>query len=216
MLKSVKLYGELAEKYGKEWSLDIENPAEAIRALDVNNPGFRQFVGSSEQRGVGYKVMVGKSYLTEYSELGHPTGRQEIKIVPVILGAKNRGLTMVLIGAAILFAPYLITSMQYGTALMGEQTAMLVAQGGSGGAIMGGLTSGIATQFAGSMILGGIASMLAPTPKPVETKESVQNYAFNGAANTTRQGVCIPVCYGQLIVGGAVISSGVQPEDYTP
>jgi predicted phage tail protein len=134
----------------------------------------------------------------------------------VIIGAKNKGLTMVLIGAAIIFAPYLITSMQYGTALMGEQTAMLVAQGGSGGALMGGLTSGIATQFAGAMILGGISAMLAPTPKTPETKETIQNYAFNGAANTTRQGVSIPVCYGQLMVGGAVISSGVTPEDYTP
>jgi len=69
--------------------------------------------------------------------------------------------------------------------------------------------------FGAALVLGGIASMLAPTPKPAET-ESVQNYAFNGAANTTRQGVAIPVCYGQLIVGGAVISSGVSPEDYTP
>jgi len=217
MLKSVKLYGELAEKYGKDWSLDVESPREAFQALAVNNPGFLQFISTSEQRGVGYTVKVGKSYLQgRGEELANPVGRQEIKIIPIILGAKNQGLMMVLVGAAIIFAPYLITSMQYGTALMGEQTAMLVAQGGSGGALMGGLTSGIATQFAGAMILGGISAMLAPTPKTPETKETIQNYAFNGAANTTRQGVSIPVCYGQLMVGGAVISSGVTPEDYTP
>jgi predicted phage tail protein len=216
MLKSVKLYGELAEKYGKDWSLDVESPREAFQALAVNNPGFLQFISTSEQRGVGYTVKVGKSYLQgRGEELANPVGRQEIKIIPIILGAKNQGLMMVLVGAAIIFAPYLITSMQYGTALMGEQTAMLVAQGGSGGALMGGLTSGIASKFGGALVLGGIASMMAPTPSPL-AGEKAQNYAFNGAANTTRQGVAIPVCYGQLMVGGAVISSGISPEDYVP
>jgi len=213
MLKSVKLYGELAEKYGKEWSLDIENPAEAIRALDVNNPGFRQFVGSSEQRGVGYKVMVGKSYIKDYSELADPSGKQEIKIVPVVLGAKKSGIAMVLLGALLIWNPM-------GWGAMSNMGAMTAETAALSTTTLGGVTVtntyAMMVKFGGALILGGIASMLAPTPKPVETKESVQNYAFNGAANTTRQGVCIPVCYGQLIVGGAVISSGVEPEDYTP
>jgi len=70
-------------------------------------------------------------------------------------------------------------------------------------------------KFGGALVLGGIASMMAPTPSPL-AGEKAQNYAFNGAANTTRQGVAIPVCYGQLMVGGAVISSGISPEDYVP
>jgi predicted phage tail protein len=43
-----------------------------------------------------------------------------------------------------------------------------------------------------------------------------ENYAFNGAANTVRQGVPVPICYGQLMVGGAVISSGITNENYSP
>ena len=68
-----------------------------------------------------------------------------------------------------------------------------------------------------SLVLNGVASLLAPTPpKPKERPEDIPSYGFDGPANTTRQGVPIPVCYGQLIVGGAVISSGIEPEDYEP
>jgi predicted phage tail protein len=213
MLRKVKLYGELADKYGKDWELDINSPGEAFQALAANNAGFRQFVGGSEQRGVGYKVMVGKSYLKDYPELVNPLGRQELKIIPVVLGAKNKGLTMVLVGAAILTGFY-IYGQQY--LAMGGGEALGIADGISVGVQQAGTLGTLGAQFAGAMILGGISAMLAPTPKTPETKETIQNYAFNGAANTTRQGVSIPVCYGQLMVGGAVISSGVTPEDYTP
>ena len=213
MLKSVKLYGELAEKYGKDWSLDVESPREAFQALAVNNPGFLQFISTSEQRGVGYTVKVGKSYLQgRGEELANPVGRQEIKIIPIILGAKNQGLTMVLVGALTIWAAPIVFS-------MGGQGAMTAAQAAASTTTIGGTMytnmAVMGMKFGAALVLGGIASMLAPTPKPAET-ESVQNYAFNGAANTTRQGVAIPVCYGQLMVGGAVISSGISPEDYVP
>jgi len=213
MLKSIKLYGELAEKYGKDWSLDISSAGEAFQALAANNQGFRQFVSSSEQRGVGYKVVVGKDYIEDYSELSNPSGKQEIKIIPVVLGAKNKGLGMILMGALIFFAaPYLFS--------IAGQGAMTAAQAAASTTTIGGVTytnaAVMAMKFGGAMILGGIASMLAPTPQTPELKDQPTNYGFDGAENTARQGFSIPVCYGQLMVGGAVISSGIQPEDYTP
>lgn len=227
MLKSVKLYGELAEKYGKDWSLDIESPAEAIRALSANNQGFRQFVSASEGRGVGYTIIVGESKLEDAAgELHNPTGRQDIKIVPVVLGAKS-GIGQIILGAVMIYAAV----MTAGATAIAAAEAGAVAQGAVAGTISGtlgmtaqlslgmGSLSGmtmVAAKFGAALVLGGIASMLAPTPPPATTGDTVQNYAFNGAANTTRQGVAIPVCYGQLMVGGAVISSGVTPEDYIP
>jgi predicted phage tail protein len=213
MLKKVTLYGELAEKYGKDWSLDVNSPGEAFKALDVNNIGFRQFVASSEERGVGYKVIVGKSYINDYSELGHPSGRQEIKIIPVILGAKNKGLGMVLMGVAIITGFYI-----YGEAYlaMGGGEAMGIMDAVGVGVQQAGTFGSLAMKFAGSLILGGVAAMLAPTPEAPDTADKPTNYGFDGATNTARQGYAIPVAYGQLLIGGAVISSGISPEDYTP
>ena len=229
MLKKVTLYGELAEKYGKDWSLDVNSPGEAFKALSANNQGFRQFVAYSEERGVGYKVMVGKSYINDYSELGHPSGRQEIKIIPVILGAKSKGLGMILLGVMIISGFYI-----YGQSIIAAGEAAALASTAGGGAVGGGLTTSLgvfdtismgvanagsmgtmAMKFAGGLILGGIASMLAPTPELPDGDKST-NYGFDGASNTARQGYAIPVCYGQLLIGGTVISSGVSPEDYTP
>ncbi len=218
MLKKVILYGELAEKFGKEWSLDVTSPGEAFRALDVNNVGFRQFVASSEERGIGYKVIVGKSYINDYSELGHPSGRQEIKIIPVILGAKNKGLGMVLMGIAIIAGVglYYQMAMNASLAAAGGLGAIPMTFGQGLSLAMASPVGAMAIKFGGALLLGGIASMLAPTPELPDTADKPTNYGFDGAANTARQGYAIPVAYGQLLIGGAVISSGVSPEDYTP
>ena len=202
MLKKIKLYGELGEKYGKDWLLDVDSPSEAIRALCANNPSFKNFVSTSQDRGVGYKVMIGKSYIEKESEITDPSGKQEIKIVPVVLGAKKNGVGLVLLGIAlVLFAGPAGSALT--TALGGGATAVAVG---------GGLTTAMISAGV-SLGMGGIAQLLAPTPKEARDE---QNYAFNGAMNTTRQGVAVPICYGQLMIGGAVISSGITSENYSP
>jgi predicted phage tail protein len=202
MLKEVKLYGELAEKYGKDWLLDVNSPSEAVRALCANNPSFRNFLTSSQDRGVGYKVMVGKTYVENQIEIYDPSGRQEIKIIPVILGAKKQGLGTILLGIALIIAaPYAVGAITGGAAA------------GSMTAAFGAAVGGAMTQIGWGLVAGGIGQLLATTPEEVKDE---QNYSFNGAANTVRQGVPVPLCYGQLMIGGAVISSGITSEDYTP
>ncbi len=204
MLKKVKLYGELAEKYGKDWLLDINSPSEAVRALCANNPSFKDFVGSSQDRGVGYKVMVGKTYIEKHEEVYNPSGKQEIKIIPVILGAKKEGIGAIIIGIALIamgVTPSVSTKL---AAAFG---------GGTTGAAIASAVTGAMVSVGVSLTMGGIAQLLAPTPE--EVKEG-DNYSFNGAANTVRQGVPVPICYGQLMIGGAVISSGITNENYSP
>jgi predicted phage tail protein len=67
-----------------------------------------------------------------------------------------------------------------------------------------------------AMILGGVSQMIAPTPKaaePYEPPENKPSYSFNGAVNTTAQGHPVPVGYGRLIVGSAVISAGIDVDE---
>jgi len=223
MLKTVTLYGELAERYGKNWNLDINSPSEAVRALCANNPTFKDFVGSSQDRGVGYKISVGKTYIEEVNEIYSPSGKQEIKIIPVVLGAKKKGVGTILLGIALIasggWLASAATQMAASGALGGAAAGAGAAIGPSGlaglnaASAVGSMVQGIAMKFGAAMILGGIGQLLAPTPEEVKDDE---NYAFNGAANTVRQGVPVPICYGQLMVGGAVISSGITNENYSP
>jgi len=212
MLKKVKLYGKLGERFGKEWNLDVNSVQEATRAIAANRPDFRKEFMTSHERGIGYQVLVGDEYVKDYKGCELPTGKKEIKIVPVVMGAKNKGLTAVLIGAAIITGVGLYGASYAGGASgvfgAGDAIAVGVSQLGTAGSL--------AVKFAGSLILSGIGAMLTPTPTSPKKVEEQENYSFNGPVNTTSQGVAVPVCYGKLIVGGAVISAGIQAEDYTP
>lgn len=62
-----------------------------------------------------------------------------------------------------------------------------------------------------SLVLGGVAQMLAPSPKsnPNEKDKNKPNSQFNGAVNTTAQGHNVPLAYGEIMAGSAVISAGL-------
>ena len=66
-----------------------------------------------------------------------------------------------------------------------------------------------------SLVIGGIAQLLFAPPKPKGPSERPGNapsYIFDGAVNTSAQGNCVPVLYGELIVGSQVISTGLSVE----
>ncbi|SAI70462.1 Phage-related protein%2C tail component [Bordetella ansorpii] len=67
-----------------------------------------------------------------------------------------------------------------------------------------------------ALALGGITQMLAPQQRGLSTRDSPDNgasYNFNGPVNTTAQGNPVPVLYGEMFVGSAVVSAGIYAED---
>jgi len=189
-MKTVKLLGELGKKFGKSFKFDIANPAEAVRALSANNPTFRQHLIDSEKRGVAYKVLVGKEAITE-NDLHSPSGKDVIKFVPVLQGAGGGGLTSFIIGAvlvAVAFTPFGAPFSKY-----------LIPVGVS-------------------MMIGGVVQMLSPIPSlsgqdANNNPDNKPSYTFNGAVNTSAQGYPVPIGYGRMMVGSAVISGGITVEE---
>jgi predicted phage tail protein len=133
-----------------------------------------------------YRVSVGDYELSE-DELGHPVGQQEIKFVPVVTGAGATG--RIIAGIALvavgLFVP--------GIGALGVQ--LLVGVGAS-------------------LVLGGVAELLTPTPKvpqgPDTQDDPRKSYSFSSIQNTSRQGTPVPICYGEVYVGSVVISGGID------
>ena len=67
-----------------------------------------------------------------------------------------------------------------------------------------------------SMALGGIVQMLSPQQSGSSAADAVENgasYNFNGPVNTTAQGNPVPVLYGRMVVGSAVISAGILAQE---
>ncbi|HQU03494.1 MAG TPA: hypothetical protein PLT25_02130 [Acidocella sp.] len=185
-LKTIRLGGALGREFGRVHRMAVANPAEAIRALCANYPRFRDYMAESDERGVGYRVLVDKTDLPKLEDIHNPTGRAEIKIMPVIRGAGKGGIFEIFAGIALIAASFFIPA---------------------GWAIAGVALSSMAFSVGVSLVLGGVASLLSPHPKtPAQTQAS---YLFNGPVNTSATGMPVPICYGNLIVGGAVISGGV-------
>jgi predicted phage tail protein len=194
-MATIILLGELGRQFGRRHNMVVASAAEAVRALGANFPTFERELVRSGERGVGYKVLVGRDELN-LERLHEPSGQQRITIAPVISGAGGNGLGQIILGAALIAVAWW-NPMGWAAAGSFLSQATLYSVGTS-------------------MILGGVAQMIAPTPKstdPSERPENKPSYAFNGAVNTTAQGQPVPVGYGRLIVGSAVISAGIDVDE---
>ncbi|CAB4180537.1 COG4723 Phage-related protein, tail component [uncultured Caudovirales phage] len=196
-LREIRLHGSLATKFGERHRLLVSCPAEAVRALVSTVPGFERELIDSQSDGVGYRVIVDDDSVIEPDALHLPSGMSRISIVPVVVGAGGEG----------------------GGIFMGIALIALSFVPGLNVAIWAGMSatwSSVAFSMGVSMMLSGVANMLADTPeapKPVEPTENKPSYMFNGPVNTTQQGQCVPVAYGRVMVGGAVISAGLKTVD---
>jgi predicted phage tail protein len=184
MLRKIKLYGKLAKFVGHRiLEADVATAAEAVRFLVANWPELERHMADQY-----YRVSVG-TYDLDLEELHDPAGQQEIKIVPVMAGA---GATArIIAGIALVALALFVPLVAFGIVL--------------NGAVLG---------IGASLVIGGVAQLLTPTPK-IPTGPDTQNdprksYSFSGVQNTSRQGVPVPIVYGETIVGSVVISAGID------
>lgn len=194
MLRKIRVYGRLAKFLGQRvFEADVASAAEAVRFLVVNFPQLEKHMADQH-----YRVSVG-SYDLTLDELHDPAGQQEIKVVPVLTGAGATGRIIAgvaLIALSLLFAP--------GAALASAAFTLGPA------AVSIGVGIGV------SLVLGGVAQLLTPTPKintpgtPQDNNDPRKSYSFSGIQQTSRQGVPVPIVYGETLVGSVVISAGID------
>ena len=55
-MKTIKFYGVLAKKFGKEFQLDVASVREVMRALSVQLPGFEKFMLHAHEHGLAFAV----------------------------------------------------------------------------------------------------------------------------------------------------------------
>lgn len=192
-MKEIRLYGQLARRFGRRFFFDVANPAEAVRALCANLAGFKAYLVDHSEPG--FHVLVGKqsSAALKPDELAYPISCQEvIRIVPAIAGAKN-GLGSVILGVALVAISYFMP-------------------------VGGFLINTLAGTVGKMLIMNGISQMLTHAVQPQSTEKPTNqpSYAFNGAVNTVTQGNPVPICYGDMVVGSQVISSGLSVEQIAP
>ncbi len=183
------LYGDL-QRFGRRIDLRVKTGAEAIRALAMQIPAFRQKLSDG-----WYQVRIagrdaGETELS--ARLNEPLANGAvIHIVPRLAGAKSGGVFQAVLGAAV----------------------MAVAIWMPGVGIM---ASNLLFSLGASMTLGGVAQMLAPKPKTPRTQTTdngKQNTYFSSLDNMVAQGNVLPVLYGEMRVGSRVVSQEISTAD---
>lgn len=209
-MKVVKVYGALRERLGQcRFELDVATPAQALKALCVNFPGLDKWFVDSEQDGVGYRVRVGKQQATpdDLSVLSLPWSEREVfSITPVVAGAGGRGFGSILLGGLLIGASFFLP----GAGAFGVQAIGATGAAGLAGA---GIATTIGTSLSimgASLVLGGIAQIISPVPEFGDDSEKLRNFTFSGITNTDQQGLPVPIAYGRVVIGSAVISTGLD------
>ncbi|MCU4496380.1 tail assembly protein [Acinetobacter ursingii] len=218
MLKTIKLYGVLAEKFGHQFKLDVSSTREAVRALSVLLPGFEKFMLHAHERGLGFAIFLdeikghrsrGKKQPYCYDaatnrritgrnvaacELDMLTESSAIKIVPRVMGAGgNNGILQVVVGVVMIAAAFYT-----GGASMSAWGASSAAMFGAGA----------------GMLVGGLAQMMMPTAGDVQDQDGNRaNKGFGSAVTTIAQGNPVPILRGEREIGGFIASAGQFTED---
>ncbi|MDA3979098.1 tail assembly protein [Gallibacterium sp. AGMB14963] len=194
-MATIRLYGHL-KRFGDKFDVDVNDTAEAIRALCCQLQGFRQAL----QQGY-YKVRIGEHLVTtatlEKDMLYKLNDNAVVHLTPVIKGAKSGGIFSAVLGVALIGLAF-------------WNPLGWAAVGGTG------LLAGAAQMplmLGAAMLLGGISQMLAPQPKmgSVGTEqEKKQSTSFSNLGNLSAQGRPVPLAYGEILTGSLIISQGIE------
>ena len=191
-LRKLTVYGRLRQFLGQShFEVAVNNPRQAFAFLIANFPEVENHMTNQL-----YKVKMGDLEITD--DLLEVIGDGDIKIIPVAVGAKG-----VVLGG-----------------LLTAGGAAATAAGGFFATAIGGAVASGLTAIGTSMLIDGVTSIIAPTPKVPNFNASdslsdndpnVQaNFGFNSITNTTRAGVPVPIIYGEVFTGSVVISSGID------
>ena len=190
---TVRFYGTL-KQFGTTFKLEVQNTAEALRALTSQIPHLRQFI----QQGL-FTVRIAQQYIdNRYLEKGLYYTLKEndvIHITPVLKGAKRGGVFGVIAGVAMIATALVLSPLVLG--VVAASTAWTIGAVGA------------------SLLLGGVAQMLTKQPNmpSVSEKEKKNSTAFSNLSNMASQGKAMPLAYGRIRTGSMIISQGVETFD---
>ena len=178
MLKTIKLYGVLGKRFGKEFHLAVESTREAVKALSVQVPGFEQFMLTAHEQGLAFAVFQDDENISE-DQIDFETGAKVIKIVPKVIGAGGNGILQTILGAVMI--------------VVGVITQQYWAVGMGVGMMIGGIAQMLAPKV---------------DTEDQNQDGNKANKGFGGAVTTIAQGNPVPILYGQREVGGFIVNAG--------
>ena len=190
-MKTIKLHGILAKKFGQFFKLDVQTAREATHAIACQNAEFKRFMLESDKLGLKFAVFLGRKNITE-NDIDNVTDTDVIHIVPRIVGSGGSSFNWLQVVA--------------GAVLVGVGAFTFGATTATGAALIG---AGI------GMFVGGVAGLFMPTVdmSNQDPDGNRANKGFGSAVTTVSQGNPVPILYGEREIGGFYASGGIYAED---
>ena len=216
---TIRLLGEAGRLYGRRFQLAVKTPAEAVRALCLQIPGLRQYLLESGEKGIDWRVVTDHAEGLDEDQMLWPLSK---RLVLAPLPAGRGGVGKIIAGVALIAAAIILAPI--------------------GGGFLGiagtGFLTGAASTAIGSiglsLVFGGVAELLTPTPKMPNVKgglgsglggssatsgrdrdEQLNSYTFDKSNANTVQGDVVPVLYGERIIGALpVLSFGLELQNF--
>ena len=187
-MNTVHLVGDIGDKFGHAWSMNVANYSELIRLIDCQTEGFKQYLINAEENGIGFVFQRAGEYINEEKELLLNLNDEDIILTAVPLGSKGgfmaSGLGKIILGIILVVIGWAVMEIPGASAMVMSLGGQIMAMGGM-------------------MILQGITQLLAPTS---ESDKKEEGWLMSGSANTVSQGQPVPLCYGELLVPGTPIT----------
>lgn len=200
MIRSIFLYGHLADIYGRKHSFDARSALELFSALNANHPSFKSHLKQIDEYYVFARDEENDNsrLLTRENLKSHLIKNEDVHIVPKLLGSE--GFSFAAIAASLMTTLY--TGPVMGMSLLASSIAAQI-----GGFILS-TTLGMALSF-------GASQLLAPTPEVsnYDSREQTKSsFLFNGTVNRTEQGGAVPLTFGEFRIGSTRGSGSIMTE----
>jgi len=201
MTRTFYLNGKMGKLFGKEWKLNAATIREGMKGIDVQRDNkLTKYLVDCTERGIKFTVQRGEDFL-DYENLQMDLGKDDIIITPVPAGSIGK-FGKLIIGIALVATGLWLGSLA-GAATGAQAFGLYIA-------------SAAALTVGGFLTSSAISEYFAPKP-PTETEEG---YLFDGPSNVIKQGIPVPLCYGQLEIGGTPMNFGftnniTKPVGYT-
>lgn len=181
-MTKITLHGILAKEFKKTFNLAVKKPKEVFDAISCSHENFRNRIVELASQGIHFTLLIDGKKITTMEELSIAAEYKKIDIVPLVCG--HAGVVAAIVTVAVNVGAFIAANAAFFIQL--------------------GVT--IATT--------ALQMMLAPKPRmkrPESTVNAVkESFLFSSKANVAEQGIPVPVGYGRLRVGSAVIQSTIK------
>ena len=188
MMRNVYLQGELGERFGPSFRMEVDNCQDILRCIHANRPEFRLYSIGLAEKNIDFAFDTHNSNEDlenktekELSLVSLKDGDITLSLIPQ--GSRKSAIGRIVIGAILIYI---------------------------GGAMAEGIFASMVYGAGVAVVGSGVSMLLASDPDTDVPTLETSDYLYSGTTSRSTEGDPVPLLYGELRVPGRPISVSVR------